>query len=61
MTATITPTRRPAAPAPRPPAAATCGMCNGEGGSWETTDGGTPGKNISRWVPCSGCNGRGTV
>ncbi|WP_160051416.1 hypothetical protein [Nocardiopsis sp. FR26] len=64
---TLTPTRPPTpAPAPRPavpppstPTAAKCGMCNGEGGRWETTDGSTPGKNISRWVPCSGCNGTG--
>lgn len=54
----------PTVPRPRPaepPAAAACGMCNGQGGTWETTDGGTPGKNISRWVKCTGCNGRGTV
>jgi DnaJ-class molecular chaperone len=62
MTATITPVRpstRPARPTPRPPAAAKCGMCNGEGGRWTTNDGGTPGKDIGRWVPCAGCNGTG--
>lgn len=41
--------------------AATCGMCNGDGGTWETSDGSTPGKNISRWIKCTGCNGKGQV
>lgn len=41
--------------------AAKCGMCNGDGGTWETSDGNTPGKNISRWIKCTGCDGRGTV
>lgn len=67
MAAPITPirptTRRPSRTpsAPRPPVAATCGMCNGQGGSWETSDGQSPGKAIQRWVPCPGCNGKGTV
>ena len=60
MNAIITPTR-PAVPAPRPPVAATCGACNGDGGTWETTDGSSPGKTISRWVACPGCGGKGTV
>lgn len=46
-------------PTPHAPTAAACGMCNGQGGSWVTNDGGTPGKNIREWVPCSGCNGSG--
>ncbi|MCY9786816.1 hypothetical protein KIK06_23315 [Nocardiopsis sp. EMB25] len=54
------------APAPAvrptaPTAAKDCGMCNGQGGSWETSDGGSPGKNFRRWVPCAGCNGTGKV
>ena len=48
-------------PVPFAPTADMCTMCNGQGGSWETTDGSTPGKTISRWVKCVGCNGRGEV
>lgn len=55
MTTTLT---RPTPP-PQAPTAADCGMCNGQGGSWITNDGGTPGKNIREWVPCAGCNGSG--
>lgn len=70
MTATLVRTRtvaptvpapRTATPPPSTPTAAMCGMCNGQGGSWTTSDGGTPGKNIGRWVPCTGCGGTGKV
>lgn len=66
MSATSTPIRPTPRPAPvpvvpRPPAAAQCGVCNGDGGSWVTNDGQTPGKNIREWVPCTNCKGRGTV
>lgn len=49
---------------PRPddsPTAQMCTMCNGQGGTWETTDGQSPGKAITRWIKCSGCNGKGTL
>lgn len=46
-------------PPPHAPTAADCGMCSGQGGSWVTNDGGTPGKNIREWVPCPGCSGTG--
>lgn len=68
MTAPLTRAPRPTVPAPHPatpspssPTADTCGMCNGQKGHWETADGASPGKAIRRWVPCAGCNGRGTV
>lgn len=65
---TIAPTRptTPQIPAPRtphpvplPPAAAMCGACNGQGGSFITSDGQSPGKTIDRWVPCKPCKGTG--
>ncbi|WP_143831899.1 hypothetical protein [Nocardiopsis sp. CNR-923] len=62
MAATFAPHRapRPAEPRPSTPSAEKdCGMCNGQGGSWETNDGGNPGRNIGRWVPCPGCKGTG--
>ncbi|MDE3723046.1 MULTISPECIES: hypothetical protein [Nocardiopsis] len=43
------------------PTAAVCGMCNGQRGWWETTDGQSPGKAIRRWIACSGCKGTGEV
>ncbi|WP_435107364.1 hypothetical protein [Nocardiopsis synnemataformans] len=65
MVMTRTRAMGPTVPAPRPatplPTAAMCPMCSGQGGSYETSDGQTPGKNIQRWVPCTGCKGTGKV
>jgi DNA-directed RNA polymerase subunit M/transcription elongation factor TFIIS len=60
MTATLTPTPRPTVPPPTTPTAAVCGACKGEGGAWVTNDGKSAGKNISRWVACTACKGKGT-
>jgi len=38
-----------------------CTMCLGQGGTWETVDGQSPGRAITRWIKCRGCNGRGKV
>jgi DnaJ-class molecular chaperone len=38
-----------------------CGACNGQGGTWITRDGQTPGKNLQQWVACAACKGTGTV
>lgn len=61
-TAVLTRPTTTTAPVPAPlsdPTAKDCGACNGQGGSWVTNDGATPGKNIREWVPCSPCNGTG--
>lgn len=62
MTPLITPAEPMPAPAPVPSLKTEqpCGACNGEGGSWITGDGQTPGKNIREWRKCVPCNGRGT-
>ncbi|SHK90546.1 hypothetical protein SAMN05421803_14129 [Nocardiopsis flavescens] len=66
--AALAPAPAPAGPLTAPsraplssPTAADCSMCNGNGGSWVTTDGRTPGKSYREWVPCSGCQGTGKV
>ncbi|GHC96217.1 hypothetical protein GCM10007079_48530 [Nocardiopsis terrae] len=59
---TTRPAPKPHTPAaPQPPTAAACGACNGQGGTWVTSDGSSPGKNISRWVACTACNGTGAT
>lgn len=36
-----------------------CGMCQGQGGSWQRKEGQTAGQSLDRWVNCHGCNGEG--
>ncbi|WP_306368271.1 hypothetical protein [Nocardiopsis sp. CC223A] len=38
-----------------------CSMCNGQGGKWVTNDGSSKGKDLARWVACTGCGGTGKV
>ncbi|MEU0492543.1 hypothetical protein ABZ249_25230 [Nocardiopsis sp. NPDC006139] len=67
MAATLTSTTRPRpvpilVPLPAPTGAQKdCSMCQGKGGKWVTNDGKSKGKDIARWVACTGCKGTGKV